>query len=81
MPDPRTCAVCRRPILWCAAANGGIVALDEDPVPDGDYAIVCGRAILVVANLHQLQAPMLDGPRYRNHVKTCKPPERKKHAT
>lgn len=78
MPDPRTCAVCGRSIIWCETVNGGIVALDAETGP-WDYAIVDRVAIIVRDQLHHLQAPMLDGLRYRSHVATCKTPERKKH--
>lgn len=79
MPEPRPCAMCGKQILWCETVNGGIVALDAEPNETGDYRIVAGKAVLIAANLHILQAPMLSGPRHSNHVVTCKPPEGSKH--
>lgn len=56
------------------------MALDAEPAPDTleSYAIVDGMAVHH-NQFHPSQRPMLDGPRYRNHVTTCKPPERKRH--
>lgn len=74
MPDPRPCAVCGRPIVWHECPNYGIVALDPEPVSDGHYFVVDGVASHV-DTLHLKLVEMLGGPRYQNHVRTCKPPE------
>lgn len=77
MPDPRACAVCGKEIIWYETSFGGIVAVDKEPVERGQYALVDGLACLIEL-LGEKASAMLEGPKYGNHVLTCKPPERKK---
>ena len=70
------CPVCGTALLWVQAeAHGRIMALDADPSPQGDYALLDGQAVSLVYSLFEPILP--PGPRYSEHTRHCPAYKRK----
>lgn len=58
------------------AATGALMPLNAEAMPDGNVAIVDGKAVV----LGNLFTEVPDGPRYMVHWKTCSNPARHRKA-
>jgi len=63
------CRSCGAAVLWApSATTGKLCILDADPVPDGNTAIVDGKAYVESGSMFE---PLPEGPRYKSHWATC----------
>lgn len=69
MPDADKCRSCSADILWVkSASTGNVMPLDATPVPNGNIAIVAGKAVVLRGDLFE---ESLGGPRYQSHFVLC----------
>lgn len=60
------CRSCEAPIIWVTTVNGKRMPVDLNPVADGEWVVINGRARRATADDDRLRRP-----RFRVHWATC----------